>query len=446
MLESESTATTAIKADSAQSISALEPSAVARWYVLIMMCLVYTLSIADRYVVSTVLEPIRLELKLSDAGIAFLTGVSLALFYVTFGFPISWLTDRKSRRNIISISLILWSVMTTLCGVARTYWQLLFARIGVGIGEAGGTPAANSIISDYFPAARRPMALTIFSLGAPLGAWVGYNIAGAIADRYGWRAVFLALGVPGVVAGIAVFLTVKEPKRGCLDAEKHETAPSVLETMRFLWQQRSALHVMIGSALCALWGWGLTYWTPMFLMRTYGVSAGEAGAITGNVHLIGGTAATLATGWLMGQPYMSDPRRIVRLLGVGIGAATVASGVIFWTHSLELAKLMFWIFIPAIYFYIGPCFGLLNNLAQCRMRAMYCAMTLFVANVGNLVIAPQAVGMLSDWFAPNHIPNAQSLRLALLCLVPTGLWATVHYFLATRDLIKDQQRAIGVPG
>jgi MFS family permease len=418
-------------------------SAAVRWYVLLMMVLVYTLSIADRYVVSTVLEPIRLELHLSDSGIAFLTGVSLALFYVTFGFPISWLTDRKSRRNILTVSVILWSAMTTLCGVSRNYWQLLAARIGVGIGEAGGTPAANSIISDYFPAARRPMALTIFSLGAPIGAWVGYNIAGAIADRFGWRDVFLALGLPGVIVGMAVYFTVREPKRGCLDAEDHDTAPSFMQTMRFLWTQKSAVHVMTASAICALWGWGLTYWTPMFLMRTYGITAGEAGAITGNAHLVGGTAATLLTGWLMGQPYMADSRRIVRLLGVGIGIATMASGIIFWTHSLLLAKWMFWIFVPAIYFYIGPCFGLLNNLAQCRMRALFCAMTLFVANLGNLVIAPQAVGMLSDWFAPSTGPNAQSLRLALLCLVPTGLWATVHYFLAARNIIADQYRAIG---
>ncbi|MGH8137844.1 MAG: spinster family MFS transporter [Steroidobacteraceae bacterium] len=435
-----------VKAVALERISAPPASALVRWYVLVMMCLVYTLSIADRYVVSTVLEPIRLELHLSDSGIAFLTGVSLALFYVAFGFPLSWLTDRRSRRNIIAVSLIVWSVMTTLCGVARNYWQLLGARIGVGVGEAGGTPAANSIISDYFPAIRRPMALTIFSLGAPIGAWVGYNIAGAIADRYGWRQVFLVLGVPGVLTGIAVFLTVREPKRGCLDARKDEAAPSFLTTMRFLWQQRSAVHVMIASALCALWGWGLTYWTPAFLMRTYNISVGEAGAITGNVHLIGGTAATLFTGWLMGRPSMADPRRIVWLLGAGIGIATIASGFIYWTHSLALAKALFWIFIPAIYFYIGPCFGLINNLAQCRMRAMFCAMTLFVANVGNLVIAPQAVGMLSDWFAPNHIANAQSLRLALLCLVPTGLWATVHYFLAARDLSKDQARAIGDAG
>jgi MFS family permease len=436
-----------IAAASGKSETFANPQASARlrWYVLLMTCLVYTLSIADRYVVSTVLEPIRLELHLSDAGIGFLTGVSLALFYVAFGFPISWLTDRKSRRNIIAISLLAWSAMTAFCGLARNYWQLLAARIGVGVGEAGGTPGASSIISDYFPAHRRPMALTIFSLGAPIGAWVGYNIAGAIADRYGWRAVFLALGAPGIITAVAVFLTVPEPRRGCLDADNPETAPSFLATMKFLWQQRSAVHVMVASALCALWGWGLTFWTPMFLMRTYSLSVGEAGAITGNAHLIGGTAATVFTGWLMGHRSMADPRRIVRLLAIGIGLGTIASGIIFWTHSLPLARVMFWIFVPTIYFYIGPCFGLLNNLAQCRMRALFCATTLFVANVGNLVIAPQAVGLLSDWFAPASGPNAESLRLALLCLVPIGLWATVHYFLATRDLLRDQARAVGSP-
>jgi predicted MFS family arabinose efflux permease len=416
-----------------------------RWYVLIMMCLVYTLSIADRYVVSTVLEPIRLELNLTDSGVAVLTGGALGVFYVLLGFPLSWLIDRKNRRNIVAICLVVWSVMTTVCGFARTTWQFFGARVGVGIGEAGGTPGANSLLSDYFPATRRPMALTIFSLGAPLGAFVGYQIAGLIADRYGWRTVFYVLGVPGVLTGLAVWLTVREPRRGCLDSGDDGEAPSFMDTMRFLWSQRSAVHVMIASALCALWGWGLVYWTPAFLQRTYAMTPGEAGNVTGYAHLIGGALATVATGWLMARPAMADSRRIVWLLGAGTAIATIASGVIFYTHDLALAKIMFWIFIPAIYFYIGPCFGLLNNLAQCRMRAMFCATTLFLANVGNLVIAPLLIGTLSDWFAPNHVSNAASLRLAMLCLVPTGLWATVHYFISARDLAKDQVRARTFP-
>ncbi|HEV2443802.1 MAG TPA: MFS transporter, partial [Steroidobacteraceae bacterium] len=234
-----------------------------RWYAAVMMCLVYTLSICDRYSISTVLEPIRRELHLSDANIAFLTGVSLAIFYVTFGFPLSWLIDRRSRRNIIGICLIAWSLLTVATGLARSYWQLLWARIGVGVGEAGGTPGANSMLSDFFPAARRPMALSVFALGAPIGAWLGSQVAGAIAYRLGWRAMFLALGIPGVLAGLLVLFSIREPRRGCLDkCEARAAAPSFFETMRFLLRQRSAVHSIVAQSLTALWGWGLMWWTP----------------------------------------------------------------------------------------------------------------------------------------------------------------------------------------
>ena len=412
-----------------------------RWYVLIMMCLVYTLSIADRYVVSTVLDPIRLELHLTDKGVALLTGLAFGLFYVVLGFPLSWLIDRYNRRKIVAACLILWSAMTAVCGLARNSLEFFLARVGVTVGEAGGTPGANSLLSDYFPATRRAMALTVFALGAPIGAWLGYNVAGAIADHYGWRAAFYALGLPGVLAGVAVFLTVREPKRGCLDSGKEALAPSVAATLRFLWQQRSCVHLMLGTAICALWGWGLMFWTPAFLQRTYHMTVGEASAVTQNMHLWGGGVATLVTGWLMARGSMVDARRVVWLLAVGIGIATVASGVVYYTRDLALTKAMLWIFIPAIYFYIGPGFGLINNLAPCRMRAMFCAMVLFLANLGNLVIAPPLIGTLSDYFAPAHISNADSLRLAMLCLVPTGLWATAHLYLAARDILKDQERA-----
>lgn len=433
-----------VKVAALEAIPVAAPtSALARWYVLIVMCLVYTLSIADRYVISTVLEPIRLELHLTDSGVAFLTGVSLALFYVSFGIPISLLADRLNRRNIIAVSLIAWSAMTMLCGLAASYWQLLVARIGVGVGEAGGTPAASSIISDYFPAARRPMALTVFSLGAPIGAWVGADIAGRIADAFGWRAVFIVLGVPGIIFGALVYFAVREPQRGRLDATAGVRRSSLLETARFLWSQRSACHLMFASALTALWGWGLTWWTPAFLMRNYALSAGQAGGITGPIHLVAGTAATVFTCWFLGRPFMNDPRRVVWLLGGGIAFATVPSIIIFWTHSLELAKAMLWIFIPSIYFYIGPCFGILNNLSPPRMRAQFCAATLLIANIGNLIIAPQLIGFLSDLFAPAHVANAASLRLALLCLAPTGFWSAYHYFSCARTLHQDQERAIG---
>ena len=415
-----------------------------RWYVLFVMVGVYALSIADRYVISTLLEPIRIELQLTDSGIAFLTGTALALFYVLFGFPLSWLIDRYSRRNIIAISVIVWSAMTTASGLAMNYWQLLVSRIGVGVGEAGGTPGASSLLSDYFPASQRPMALTIFALGASIGAWVGADVAGQLADAYGWRTVFLLLGIPGVVFGLLIFLTVREPKRGQLDRNKSEVSPSFGATFKYLLQQRSAVHVMLGSALTALWGWGLIWWTPTFLVRNFGMTAGEAGIFTGPMHLVGGSLATLFTAWLVAQRSMIDPRRVVWLMGIVVGIATVVSYFIYTSQSIETIRILLWIFIPSIYFYIGPCFGLLNNLAEPRMRAMFCAFTLFAANVGNLIIAPQLVGLLSDHYIAGGMDNAQSLRTAMLWLVPTGLWATFHYFWSARQIVADQTRATGI--
>jgi MFS family permease len=424
-----------------RGVQAQSASLAERWYVLIMMCLVYTLSIADRYVVSTVLEPIRVELHLSNFGVAVLTGVAFGLFYVVLGFPLSWLIDRKNRRTIVAVCLIVWSAMTAVCGLAQTTMQFFFARVGVTIGEAGGTPGANSILSDYFPASRRAMALTVFSLGAPIGAWLGYNVAGTIADHYGWRAVFFALGLPGVLAGLLIWVTVREPQRGCLDSGKQGLAPSIATTFSFMWAQRSAVHVIMGTAVCALWGWGLMYWTTVFLQRTYDLSVGGAAAVTQNMHLWGGGIATLATGFLMARSGMRDARRIVWLLAAGIAVATVASWIVYYTRDLALAKAMLWIFIPAIYFYIGPGFGLLNNLAPCHMRAMFCAVVLFLANLGNLIIAPALIGWLNDRFVQLNMSNADALRLAMLCLVPTGFWAAAHLYLAARDIISDQERA-----
>jgi MFS family permease len=425
-----------------------QASAAERWYVVVIMCLVYAVNIADRYVVSTVLEPIRLELKLTDAGVGFLTGVTLGLFYVSFGIPMSWLADRRNRRNILAASLIVWSGFTAVCGLARNYLQFLSGRIGVGVGEAGGTPPANSIIADYFPADRRPMALGVFALGAPIGAWLGTNVAGAVANAYGWRAAFLALGVPGILVGTLIYFTIREPQRGRMDIVSGTEAPSLLASLQFLWRQRAAFHVVMGTGVCALWGWGLIWFTPAFLMRSYDMNVGEAGAVTGNIHLVGGILATAGTAWFLSRPAMADPRRVVWLLAIGVGFATVPSFLAYWTHSLWLAKSMFWLFIPAIYFYIGPAMGLMQNLAPPGMRAMFTAWSLVVGNVFNLIVAPQGVGLLSDWFAGSGGADAHSLRLALLVLAPTGLWAVYHFLMASKSIAADQVRASGyvIPG
>jgi predicted MFS family arabinose efflux permease len=421
-------------------------SVATQWYVLFIMCLAYTISICDRYVMSTILENIRIDFNLTDTGVALLTGVSLALFYVSAGIPLSWLADRSNRRNILALSLLFWSVMTGFCGLSTSYLQLILARIGVGVGEAGGTPTANAIVGDYFTASTRPMAMTLFCLGAPIGAWLGADGAGALSSAYGWRAALILLAIPGVILGVIVYITIREPVRGRLDnmvKSELTPSPSFATTLTFLFQQKSALHLMMGSGVMGLWGWGILWFMPTYLQRAYGLSVGEAGAVLGPMHLVGGIGATLGTAWLLSRPAFGNPKSVVWLLAIGVTLGTPPSFMIFATHSLATAKIMLWLFMPAIYFYIGPVMGVVQNLAPANMRATVIALLVLIANLLSLVVAPAGVGMLSDFFAGPDGANAVSLRSALLILAPTGLWATVHYLLALKSLAADQARAIG---
>jgi predicted MFS family arabinose efflux permease len=415
-----------------------------RWYVLAVLTGVYALNIADRFSISTLLEPIRTELQLSDSRVGFLTGVALALFYVTVGIPVALLADRANRRNILAIAIAVWSAMTAVCGVAHNYWQLLLGRFGVGIGEAGGTPPSTSMLADKFAPAQRPMALTIFALGACLGAWLGSSVAGSIAEYYGWRAAFLALGIPGLLVALLVWLTVREPRRGVLDAGAGVTQTTTLaSTFRFLRTQRSAIHLLAGISVATLWSWGLMWWTPTFLQRSFHMTVGEAGRLLGPMHLLAGTAATLLAAWLMSRRAAADPRYVTRLLGWVTAATTVPSIALYSVTSLKTATLLLWIFVPAVYFYIGPILGLLQNVLPAHMRATVCALALFTANVANLIIAPQAMGWLSDYFAASFGAGSESLRWALLFLAPTGFWAAWHLWTSGKTIVEDEARGTG---
>jgi MFS family permease len=423
-----------------------------RWYVLTVMTVVYALNIADRFSMTTLIEPIRKELALSDKGIAFLTGTALVFFYVTVGIPIAALADRFNRRNILAVSLFIWSGVTALCGLAQNYAQLLLARVAVGIGEAGGTPPSTSIVADNFPPARRPMALTIYALGACIGAWLGSSVAGAAAEAGGWRLAFLVLGIPGVAVALVVWLTVREPRRGQLDSEaqRPESLPlglqvivsQVMVTLRFMGQQRSAVHLVIGGSVATFWSWGLMYWTPAFLQRSHHLTVSEAGGLLGPMHLVAGTAATLLASALMGLPAARDPRFVTRLLAWAAVVTTVPSFFAYEVGSLRAATLMLWLFVPGVYFYIGPVLGLLANVMPPGMRATVCAILLFLANVANLFLAPQLfVGPLSDWFAASLGAGPESLRWALLLLAPSGLWAAWHLWRAGATIREDEARA-----
>jgi predicted MFS family arabinose efflux permease len=412
-----------------------------RWIVLLVLTLAYTMNIADRFVVSTLIEPIKAEFALSDASVGLLTGAALALFYVTAGIPLGVLADRTNRKRMIVAALTIWSALTAICGLAQNFWQLLVARIGVGIGEAGGTPPSQSLLSDKFLPQSRSMAMSLFAVGAAAGAALGSSLGGWINDGYGWRAVFIAFGLLGLPVALLVLFCVKEPRRGGLDDAAPATAVSFRDTLRFIAGQRALLHILAGCTVITYWGWGLVWWTPAFLTRSHGMSVAVSGNELGTMHAVGGIGVTLLTAWVMRLMARRDPREQCWFITITTLAATIPSIAAYWLNSTSAALLALWLFVPIIYLYIGPTLALAQNLVPPAMRSQISAIVVFVANVANLAIAPLLIGALSDMVAPHLNDQSQSLRYVLAGSALTGLWAAYHYWAAASSLKAGLSRA-----
>ena len=415
--------------------------AVRRWYALGILTAVYISNIADRFVMSTLIEPIKRDLHLTDTAIGFLTGTALAIFYTGMGIPLGLIADRVDRRKLIALSIALWSLMTAACGAANTFGQLMLARIGVGVGEAGGTPASQSMLSDLFPFSQRILATSIFALGAAAGSMFGSSVGGAVADAFGWRAAFLALAVPGIVLAILTRLTVREPTRGACDKSSRVDAASFVDTLKFVRSQRSLLHVLAAGTVVTYWGWGLLWWTPAFLMRTHAMSVAQAGALLGTVNGIGGAIGIVAGGLVTHRLARQDPRWQVWVVGIATLLGTLASIGLFMGNTLSVTLLSLWVFVPVAYLNIPVILSLTQSLALPRMRALACAMLLFGANIANLALAPQLIGILSDVLSAGSGDTARSLRTALLLNTVTGFWAVYHFWAAGRTLRSDLGRA-----
>lgn len=416
----------------------LDTSPARRWYVLVILTLVYTFNIADRFVMQTLIEPIKADLGLSDSAIAFLTGSALAIFYVTAGLPLAAIADRSNRRTMVALALGAWSVMTAFCGIARNYWQFMLARIGVGVGEAGGTPPSTSLISDYFHWRRRPFALSVYGVGASLGSMLGSS-AGYVSDAFGWRAAFLVLGAPGVLLAITIALTVREPARGRMDESPPPVQAGFLDTLRFIREQPALLHALMAATVYTLWSWGLMFWTNPYLVRSHRMTVGEAGGAISLMHGIGGTAVLVLTTVVMGRFARRDARLVPWYMAGAILIGTVPSIIAYATPSRSLALGMLWIFIPLSYAPFGPTLALMQNLVPASMRAQIMAIMLLTSNLANLVIAPQLVGFASDALTPAY--GAEALRHALIPMAFIGFWAAWHYWLCARHIVGGLRRA-----
>jgi MFS family permease len=418
------------------SATSSTPSNAVRNYTLAVIVLIYASSHVDRQIVSILAESIKQDLLLSDSQLGFLIGLSFALFYATLGIPIAILADRYSRRNIIAISVIVWSGMTALSGLAANFFQLALARIGVGIGEAGSSPPSHSMIADLYPLEKRGAAMGIYAAGINLGVLIGFLVGGFIDEWYGWRMAFFIVGVPGIFLGLLMFFTVREPMRSSPPKPLPKNLfKEVSNTFVLMMSIPSLRHIVIGCTLVVFVGYGTTYWNGVFFRRLHGLSPSETGVLLALIGGIIGGVGTFFGGWLADRLAQRDQRAYVWLTAaVKILIAPFVAWFYFETDTRIAAYLLAFIaFFGG--FYLSVSFAMTQTLLPPASRALGAAILLFCINIIGLGLGPFVVGILSDFFSAEH--GADGLRYALVIVTLLNIWGSYHYYLAGRSLRAD---------
>ncbi len=407
-------------------------------YALGLLVVVYIFNFVDRSILSILLESIKEEFQLSDTQLGLLSGPAFAIFYTLFGLPIARWSDRSSRTSIIAFAVVVWSGMTALTGFAQHFTHLLLARIGVGIGEAGCSPPAHSLLSDYFPASRRATVLAIYSLGIPIGGGIGFLAGGWLDEFFDWRTAFIVVGIPGVLLALIVKLTLREPKRGRYDDPALADAPqkSVVQVLKFMYGLKSFRHLAIAAALHAFYGYGAGAFVAAFFRRSHQMDPGELGTWFGIIAFTAGSAGTFLGGYLADRLARRDQRWYMWLPALATTAFIPFAFLLYLASDPYLGLILYFPGSILGGMYLGPTFAMTQSLVPASMRATAAAILLFTINIIGLGLGPQGVGILSDLLSPTF--GSESLRYALLItIVSFALWSVLHYTLAARTLRAD---------
>lgn len=460
--------------------------------VLWLLVLAYTFNFIDRTIISTIGQAIKIDLKLTDTQLGLLGGLAFALLYTTLGIPIARIAERHSRVNIITIAIVIWSGFTALCGLATSFFQLLLFRVGVGVGEAGLSPPAHSLISDYFEPKKRASALSIYSFGIPLGTMFGAVAGGWIAQNLDWRMAFMLVGLPGVIVAILLKVFVKEPPRGYSDRlvaqqaadapalEGDETAPavhakppSILAVAKRIFGKWGFFHMVAGITLASFAGYGTGQYSAPYFIRMFGLDLATVGLIFG---VIGGVAAgigTLLGGFLTDWAAKKSGRWYALVPAIGLLIACPLYILVYTRDDWKLAAGL--LLIPGIfhYTYLGPTFGVIQNAVSLRMRATATALLFFVLNLIALGFGPPFCGWVIDMLSQAHFAAkdlgpffdlcpggvgkegagamidaackaavAQGTRDGIVWNLLIYGWAGLHYLLAAITLPKDMADAL----
>lgn len=418
-----------------------DPSAVSpgyRRFVLGMLTLVYVVNFVDRQVLSVLLEPIRQDLGLSDTQLGLLSGLAFAAFYVTFGIPFARIADRHSRRNLIVVCMVAWSAMTALCGMAANLAQLLAARIGVAIGEAGCIAPSQSILSDYYSPAERPAALSVFSVGAPVGVFLGLLLGGWLAGHFGWRMALVLIGVPGILLALVLLWTVREPIRGMSSGVVNPERPGrFLDDARELLSRRTLPLIALAAGMQSMVLYGMGAWLPSFYMRLHQLEAAEVGTLLAVVNGLGAGLGTLGGGFVAARLARGDRRWLCWLPALAATLSTPLYAIA--VFSPTLGPSIACVFPAALLgsVFVAPTLSAVHGVSGIALRATGLSLVLFLTNLVGIGGGALVVGVVSD--ALRELEAANSLRYGLLAVLAANLVAIAAYAGAGRHVRADSR-------
>lgn len=414
-------------------------SAAMRAYSVALLTLIWSANYLDRQIFAILLQSIKTEMQLSDTQLGLISGLAFSLFYVSFGLPMAYLADRFSRKRLIIVSLSLFSIMTYACGLAQNFWQLLLARMGVGVGEAGTNPASIAMISDMYPAERRAAPMAFFALGLNIGIFAAFFFGGWLAQNYGWRATFQIVAFPGLALAVLAAITMREPARGMSDGRIRETrAPPVLQVISFMFAARAMRHMTVALALVFAVSYGAIAWIPAHLIRVHDMGTIEIGMALAMIIGIGGGVGTAAVGVFADRLARRDMRWNFWLLAL---VATVTAPFLALAFQAETAFWALLFLLPGISLnaaYLGPALAMMQGMVRPEMRALASAVIMFIGNLIGLGLGPLFVGIVSDIFADSF--GARSLSIGLTLLAGFSVWGGFHFMAGARYLRADLMR------
>jgi MFS family permease len=416
-------------------------SAGARRYALVILAIVYMFNFIDRQILAILLPAIREEFQVSDAWLGFLTGPAFAMFYIILGIPIARYADRHNRRNLIALAVALWSGMTAVSGLVTNFVQLALARVGVGIGEAGCSPPAHSMIADFYPPEQRSTAMGVYTIGISAGIMLAYLLGGWVAQNVGWREALLVVGLPGLLLALVVRTTVIEPPRGHSEGRAASgKRPPWRETLAFLWARSSFVHMTVAAGLSSFVGYSVINFMPSFLVRSFGMDVGTLGLWLGPILGIAGGAGFFLGGYIADHLGQASRRRSLAFIGLTVLLTAIPYAAIFLSNSWLVAILLFIVPACTANVYLAPVLALAQGLVALRMRAVTSALTLLIINIIGLLLGPQLTGILSTALEPQL--GEESIRYSLLIITSVFLpWAAWHYFRAGKTVDDDLRGA-----